>query len=82
MHFIELLLDYFIHETSCRNDYEFIQAVIRLFLKIHGETVRCHTQLQAKAKELLEVHSPTWQRIDKMFRSTRCMVSFFSNPQF
>ncbi|RZC75045.1 hypothetical protein C5167_050531 [Papaver somniferum] len=82
MHFIELLLDYFIHETSCGNDYEFIQAVIRLFLKIHGETVRCRTQLQNKAKELLEVHSPTWQRIDKMFQSTRCMVSFFSNAQF
>ncbi|XP_042482497.1 U3 small nucleolar RNA-associated protein 21 homolog isoform X2 [Macadamia integrifolia] len=31
---IELLLDYFIHEISCRKDYEFIQAVIRLFLKL------------------------------------------------
>lgn len=31
---IELLLDYFIHEISCRNDFEFIQAVIRLFLKV------------------------------------------------
>ncbi|KAI3922959.1 hypothetical protein MKW98_007090 [Papaver atlanticum] len=52
------------------------------FIEIHGETVRCHSQLQDKAKELLEVHSPTWQRIDKMFQSTRCMVSFFSNAQF
>ena len=31
---IELLLDYFIHETSCGNNFEFIQAVIRLFLKV------------------------------------------------
>ena len=31
---IELLLDYFIHKTSCRNNFEFIQAVIRLFLKV------------------------------------------------
>ncbi|KAL5540737.1 hypothetical protein UlMin_044060, partial [Ulmus minor] len=30
---IELLLDYFIHEISCRNNFEFVQAVIRLFLK-------------------------------------------------
>ena len=28
------LLDYFIHELSCRNNFEFIQAVIRLFLKV------------------------------------------------
>lgn len=32
---IELLLDYFIHEISCRNNFEFVQAVIRLFLKVY-----------------------------------------------
>lgn len=31
---IELLLDYFINETSCRNNFEFVQAIIRLFLKV------------------------------------------------
>ena len=33
-HSIELLLDYLIHEIACRNNFEFIQAVIRLFLKV------------------------------------------------
>lgn len=32
---IELLLDYFVHEISCRNNFEFVQAVIRLFLKVY-----------------------------------------------
>ncbi|KAH9805537.1 WD REPEATS REGION domain-containing protein [Citrus sinensis] len=71
---IELLLDYLIHEISCRNNFEFIQAVIRLFLKIHGETVRCHTKLQDKARKLLEVQSAVWQKIDKMFQSARCVA--------
>lgn len=31
---ITLLLDYFIHELSAKNNFEFIQAVIRLFLKV------------------------------------------------
>lgn len=31
---IELLLDYFIHETSCRNNFDFVQAVIKVFLKV------------------------------------------------
>lgn len=31
---IELLLDYFIHEIASRNNFEFVQAVIRLFLKV------------------------------------------------
>lgn len=34
LYYIELLLDYFVHETSCRNNFEFIQALIRLFLKV------------------------------------------------
>lgn len=34
LHFIELLLDYFIQEISYRNNFELIQALIRLFLKV------------------------------------------------
>ncbi|XP_078162623.1 transducin family protein / WD-40 repeat family protein [Carex rostrata] len=79
---ISLLLDYFIHEISVRNNFEFIQALVKLFLKIHGETVRRHSELQEKIKKLLEVQSSVWQRIDKMFQSTRCMVTFLSNSQF
>ncbi|XP_058068538.1 U3 small nucleolar RNA-associated protein 21 homolog isoform X2 [Magnolia sinica] len=82
LHSIELLLDYFIHEISCRNNFEFIQAVIRLFLKIHGETVRRQSTLQNKAKKLLEAQSSVWQRIDRMFQSSRCMVTFLSNTPF
>ncbi|XP_043694256.1 WD repeat-containing protein 36 [Telopea speciosissima] len=78
---IELLLDYFIHEISCRKDYEFIQAVIRLFLKIHGETVRRQSKLQDKAEKLLEVHSSVWQTLDKMFQNASCMLTFLSNSQ-
>lgn len=79
---IELLLDYFIHEISCRNNFEFIQAVTRLFLKIHGETIRCNSKLQDKARKLLDTQSAVWQRVDKLFQSARCMVTFLSNSQF
>ncbi|XP_064997081.1 uncharacterized protein LOC135632435 [Musa acuminata AAA Group] len=79
---IGMLLDYFIHEVSSRNNFEFIQAVIKLFLKIHGETVRRHSTLQEKTKKLLEVQSSVWQRVDKLFQSARCMVTFLSNSQF
>jgi U3 small nucleolar RNA-associated protein 21 len=32
---ISLLLDYFIHELSCRSNFEFVQAVLKLFLKVY-----------------------------------------------
>ncbi|XP_010541959.1 PREDICTED: U3 small nucleolar RNA-associated protein 21 homolog [Tarenaya hassleriana] len=79
---IEQLLDYFIEEIHSRNDFEFMQAVVRLFLKIHGETIRCHPKLQEKARKLLEIQCSVWQKIDKLFQSTRCVVTFLSNSQF
>ncbi|ERN12564.1 hypothetical protein AMTR_s00025p00209980 [Amborella trichopoda] len=79
---IGLLLDYFILEVSHGSNFEFIQAVIRVFLKIHGETVRRHAMLQKKAQKLLEIQASVWQKIDTMFQSTRCMVTFLSNSQF
>ncbi|KAL3516441.1 hypothetical protein ACH5RR_023343 [Cinchona calisaya] len=82
LNFIEMLLDYFIHEISCRNNFEFIQAVLRLFLKIHGEKIRRQSKLQDKARKLLEIQSSVWQGVDKLFQSARCMVTFLSNSQF
>ncbi|KAL6994416.1 hypothetical protein U1Q18_012520 [Sarracenia purpurea var. burkii] len=81
-HCIQLLLDYFIHEISCRNNFEFIQAVVRLFLKIHGETIRQQPKLQGKVQKLLEIQCRVWQRVDKLFQSARCLVTFLSNSQF
>lgn len=51
-------------------------------LQIHGETVRRHPALQAKAKALLELQSSVWRRVDNMFQNTRCLVTFLSNLQF
>ncbi|KAM0966851.1 hypothetical protein FF1_022589 [Malus domestica] len=79
---IELLLDYFIHETWCRNNFDFVQAVIKVFLKIHGETIRCQSRLQDKARELLDIQCKTWQRVEKLFQSTSCVVAFLSNSRF
>jgi U3 small nucleolar RNA-associated protein 21 len=33
---ISSLLDYFIHELSTRNNFEFVQAVLKLFLKVYN----------------------------------------------
>ncbi|KAI3414794.1 WD_REPEATS_REGION domain-containing protein [Psidium guajava] len=79
---IELLMDYFIYEISCRSNFEFVQALVRLFLKIHGETIRRQSVLQNKAKVLLETQCSVWQRVDKLFQGARCMLAFLSNSQF
>lgn len=36
LHHIELLLGYFIQEITRRSNFEFVQAVVRLFLKVYA----------------------------------------------
>ncbi|KAK7247636.1 hypothetical protein RIF29_42523 [Crotalaria pallida] len=60
---------------------EFLQAVMRLFLKIHGETIWQQSHLQEKARKLLDIQCLVWKRVDKLFQSVRCVVSFLSNSQ-
>ncbi|GAA0147344.1 hypothetical protein LIER_07068 [Lithospermum erythrorhizon] len=82
LHYIGLLLDYFIHEISCRNNFEFVQALIRLFFKIHGESIRRQSELQSKAMPLLEVQSAVWQPLNELFNSVNCMLRLHSNSYF
>uniref|UniRef100_A0A0D6QUZ2 Uncharacterized protein n=1 Tax=Araucaria cunninghamii TaxID=56994 RepID=A0A0D6QUZ2_ARACU len=79
---IGMLLDYFVYEVSRNNNFEFLQALIRLFLKIHGETIRRQASLQEKARQLLKLQTSTWQRLDTSFQNARCMITFLSNSQF
>ena len=53
-----------------------------LYNQIHGETIQRQSNLQDKAKELVEVQCAEWQRVDKLFQSSRCMITFISNSKF
>ncbi|VAI81074.1 unnamed protein product [Triticum turgidum subsp. durum] len=61
LHSISLLLDYFIHELSCRNNFEFVQAVLKLFLKV------CDSIFHLKPIELV-------LKVYFIFLGTRYMV--------
>lgn len=63
---LDMLLDYFIHEISCRHNFEFMQAVVRLFLKVRSFPVCFHHSFASvpplkKRKEMVD----TWK--DRMF---------------
>ena len=64
--------------------YCFLIVCLQFFsssFQIHGETIRQHSQLQEKARKLLDVQCMVWQRVDKLFQSVRCVVGFLSNSQ-
>ncbi|BBN05516.1 U3 small nucleolar RNA-associated protein 21 [Marchantia polymorpha subsp. ruderalis] len=78
---IGLLMDFFAHETKANKEFEFLQALIQLFLKVHGETIIRKPLLQEKARKLHSMQSHAWQRLDSTFQRLRCTVAFLSNAQ-
>lgn len=61
----------------------FADCMFTIFLlwQIHGETIRQQSCLQEKARKLLDIQCMVWQRVDKLFQSSRCVIAFLSNSQ-
>lgn len=68
-------------ELEANSNFEFIQAFLKLFLQIHGDTVMQHKGLQTQAQQVQQVLASSWSRIDQLLQSTRCMLGFFGNTQ-
>ncbi|KAL2634137.1 hypothetical protein R1flu_005616 [Riccia fluitans] len=49
---IGLLLDFFAHEIKANREFEFLQALILLFLKVHGEIIIKKPRLREKVRNL------------------------------
>ncbi|CAK9880713.1 unnamed protein product [Sphagnum jensenii] len=78
---IGMVLDFLLAELKSNNNFEFIQALMQLFLEIHAETILSQPFLQEKAAKLWHHQTTTWQRLDTMFQRARSMISFISKTQ-
>ncbi|KAL0035116.1 hypothetical protein WJX79_001452 [Trebouxia sp. C0005] len=68
-------------ELESNSNFEFIQAVLKLLLQIHGDTIMQQPDLQHKAQDVQRVLAKGWSRIDQLLQSARCMLGFFGNLQ-
>eukprot|EP00850_Spirogloea_muscicola_P011774 SM000074S21684 [mRNA] locus=s74:433316:440174:+ [translate_table: standard] len=73
------VIDFLAAEVAAESNFEFVQALIHRFLKIHGEAISACDILREKAKALLDRQAAAWQRLDALFQDVRCMVGFLSN---
>ncbi|GAQ79609.1 WD repeat-containing protein [Klebsormidium nitens] len=75
------LLDFIAHELAAKRNFELIQALLNLALKVHGDAIISIPQLQAKAALILQLQSESWGKLDQLFQNVRCMVGFVANTQ-
>jgi len=76
---IGMVMDFLLAELLMMKNFQFIQAMLQVFLKIHADTIVCQDQLKEKARSLWEQQRKTWQRLDNTFQKVRCTVNFVSN---
>ncbi|CAK0785298.1 hypothetical protein CVIRNUC_008505 [Coccomyxa viridis] len=75
------LLDFIAHEISHNSNFEFMQALLRLVLQVHGDTILQEPRLRKRLAALEDGCQQTWGRIEDMLQTTRSMLSFLANLQ-
>ena len=57
------------------------QALLRVVLAVHGETIAEHAELRESAARTQQRLAATWRRLDGLLQSTRCIVGLLGNLQ-
>ena len=78
---LALLLQFLEEETGGQRNFEFVQALLRVTLQVHGETIAGHAGLAEVASLAQERLGAAWRRLDGLMQSVRCMVGFLGNLQ-
>ena len=76
---IGTLLELILHEVEANRNFEFVQALLRVLLQVHGSTLMQDQHLHAKCERLLQVLKGTWVGLDGLMQKVRCMVGFVGN---
>ena len=76
---IGTLLDLILHEMEANRNFEFVQALLRVLLQVHGSTFMQDPHLHAKCEQLLHTLRGTWKQLDGLMQKVRCMVGFVGN---
>ncbi len=75
------MLDFFLSQLQNNTNFEFIQAIFNLFLRVHGDVLVRHENLLTKLIQLKSLQKQRWRYLEQYFHSSLCLTSFFSNTQ-
>ncbi|CAI5984514.1 unnamed protein product [Closterium sp. NIES-65] len=79
LHRVALFMSFLEGKLRGSCDFELLQAVTHRFLAIHGSAISSFPQLRAKLPALKEAQASSWQRLDELFQSIRCVVDFIAS---
>jgi len=68
-------------DAGGRDNFELLQSVLNLVLKVHGDVIAAHPRLHQQSIALLRYEKRSWNHLESLLNNTLCLVSFFSGTQ-
>jgi len=76
---LELFMLFIERQIGLRRDFEFTEALLGLFLKLHGPTIAENPELTEIAARLLQEHTAAWSNIQDLLNQCACLISYFKS---
>ena len=71
------VLDFFADEIPTGRNFEFLNALLAHFLRVHGGALQARESLRMKAERVRERAKATWRGVDDLLQEVRCALGFF-----
>jgi hypothetical protein len=78
---LRFVLEFFLAELEAQQHFEFVQALLQRFLKLHGSTLPQYPSLLALCAQLGVVQQRVWQRLEEAFQANLALVSHLAQIQ-
>lgn len=79
LNLMETFLTFLADAISSDTDFEFLQALLRAFILIHGDTLAQNEHMKGVAKTVQEETHRAWVRIRKNLAHTQCLVGLLGS---
>ena len=77
LNFLSFLSDAIASDTH----FEFLQALLRAFILIHGESIAQYPKIQERAQLVEEQTHKAWTRLEQALQHTLCMIGILGSMQ-
>ena len=78
---LEAFLDFLLRFLEQRQNYELVQSLLSVFLRVHSTVLIEHRDaLSAKMQQLVSVQENSWSETAGLMRYSLCLIEFFKAP--
>ena len=76
-----LVLEYLLASLETHKNFEFVQAILNRFLKVHGTSLATYPDLLQVCERISQVQKRVWTRLEQAFQANLALVSHLAQIQ-